>query len=269
MESTLDRKRTGLRWEWLAFLPAGILLAAWLWFTPPGILGKMDAIAYAVCHRIAARSFRFDGTQFPLCARCTGMYLGAVLGLFYQRLQGRRGGMPSIKVFIVLGVLVAAFGIDGVNSYLHFFPNAPSLYVTTNWSRLLTGTGMGVALAAVVLPAFHQTMWLNLNERRALGSWRQLGGLLLLAGLMDALLLTQNPVVLYPAALIGPLGILVILTMVYAMVVVMLFKRENHFISSRQLWLPLLAGFTVALLQIAMMDWGRFLLTHTWAGFNL
>ena len=269
MESTPKGKRTGLRWEWLACLPAGILLVIWLWFTPPGILGKADAIAYAVCHRIDARSFHFDGTQFPLCARCTGMYLGAVLGLIYQRLQGRRGGMPSIKVFIILGVLVAAFGIDGVNSYLHFFPKAPYLYQTTNWSRLLTGTGMGLALSAVVLPAFHQTMWLNWNESRALGSWRQLGGLLLLAGVMDALILTQSPVVLYPAALIGPMGILVILTMVYGMVVVMLFKRENHYTSSRQLWLPLITGFTIALLQIGLMDWGRFLLTHTWAGFNL
>jgi len=120
-----------------------------------------------------------------------------------------------------------------------------------------------------VLPAFHQTMWLNWNESRALGSWRQLGGLLLLAGVMDALILTQSPVVLYPAALIGPMGILVILTMVYGMVVVMLFKRENHYTSSRQLWLPLITGFTIALLQIGLMDWGRFLLTHTWAGFNL
>ena len=31
----------------------GILLVVWLILTPPGLLGKADAIGYAVCHRIA------------------------------------------------------------------------------------------------------------------------------------------------------------------------------------------------------------------------
>ena len=34
-----------------------------------------------VCHQIAERSFHFSGIQFPVCARCTGLYLGGALGL--------------------------------------------------------------------------------------------------------------------------------------------------------------------------------------------
>ena len=36
---------------------AVIVTVVWLSYTPPGLLGKADAIGYAVCHRISARSF--------------------------------------------------------------------------------------------------------------------------------------------------------------------------------------------------------------------
>src|SRR5512136_454127 len=94
---------------------AGLILLIWWVETPPGILGKADAVGYAVCHRIDLRSFHIHGRQMPLCARCTGMYLGAMLGLVYQSVTARRRtGLPSWKVMIPLGLLVAAFGIDGI-----------------------------------------------------------------------------------------------------------------------------------------------------------
>ena len=33
-----------------------------------------------VCHQIPERSFHLSGVQFPVCARCTGLYLGAAIG---------------------------------------------------------------------------------------------------------------------------------------------------------------------------------------------
>ncbi len=68
----------------LIFIAVGLLLVGWLWNTPAGLLGKADALGYAVCHRIDVRSFHLGERQLPLCARCTGMYLGAMLGLVFQ-----------------------------------------------------------------------------------------------------------------------------------------------------------------------------------------
>ena len=48
-------------------LVAALLLIGWLVETPPGLLGKEDAVGYAVCHRIDARSFHMGNTQMPLC----------------------------------------------------------------------------------------------------------------------------------------------------------------------------------------------------------
>ena len=34
-----------------------------------------------VCHQIPERSFHLSGVQLPVCARCTGLYLGAAVGM--------------------------------------------------------------------------------------------------------------------------------------------------------------------------------------------
>jgi len=255
--------------KWFIFPITGAILIGWLWLTPSGLLGKADAVAYAVCHRILSHSFQIDGQQFPLCARCTGMYLGALLGLAYQSAQGKLGKMPPLRTYVLLALLVAAFGIDGVNSYLHFIPGAPSLYQPQNWLRLVTGTGMGLAMASVLLPSFHQTMWKAWVPRSAVASAKQLVGLLALAVLLVISVLSGIPFIALPLALLGSAGVITLLTMVYSMVWVMLFKKDNTFERFSQLWLPLLAGFTVALLQIGVTDFLRYTLTRTWSGFSL
>ena len=263
--------------KWLIFPILGALITAWLSLTPSGFLGKADAIAYAVCHRISSHSFQVNGVQFPLCARCTGMYLGALFGLAYQFFQpgangkpgGRRGKMPSVKVYVAMGLLVAAFGVDGVNSYLHFFPGFPSLYQPENWLRLVTGMGMGLVMAAGLFPVFHQTMWRYWEDRSALASGKQLAGILIIAVLLVAGVLSGLAVVLYPLMILAVAGVMVLLTMVYSMVIVLLFKKDNQFERYGQLWLTILGGFTLALTQIGVLDLARLTLTGTWAGFSL
>ena len=163
--------------RWLLFIAVGLLVFGWLLNTPPGLFGKADAIGYAVCHRIDARSFHIGDRQIPLCARCSGMYLGAMLGLLYMSLRGwKRGGIPPKRVLAVLSVLVIAFAVDGLNSYLHlpFFPGAPSLYEPSNTTRLLTGTGMGLVIAALIYPSFHQTVWPDWKAKPAITGIRSL-----------------------------------------------------------------------------------------------
>ncbi|HZD58139.1 MAG TPA: DUF2085 domain-containing protein [Anaerolineales bacterium] len=254
----------------MVFISAGLLLLGWLLSTPPGLLGKADAIAYAVCHRIDLRSFHLGDRQLPLCARCTGMYLGAMLGLVYQwRLAPRRAGTPPKRVIAILALLLAAFGVDGLNSYFHLFPIGPTLYEPSNLLRLLTGTGMGIVIASALYPAFNQTMWRNRSREPALKGVSWLFLLLILAGLLDLLVLSGNPLILYPMALISAGGVIVLLSMVYSMVWVMIFRVENRFSYFYQLLLPLTGGFALSLIQIGLFDLGRFLLTGTWDGFHI
>lgn len=253
----------------LLILTTALVLIGWWYYTPPGLLGKADAAGYAVCHRIASRSFLVGDRQTPLCARCSGMYLGALLGFAYLLPFGKRGGMPPLKIALLLGFFLAAFGFDGVNSYLHFFPGAPGLYQPENSLRLITGTGVGLGIAAVLVPVIHQTLWQVYDGRPALQGWRQMLPLLGLAGLLDLMIWGENPLLLYPLALLSAFSIFFILSLVYSIVWIMLTRHENRFNNLRSLWIPLTAGFLTALVQIALFDAARFWLTGTWAGFKL
>ena len=256
--------------RWLVILAVGLLLFGWLLNTPPGLLGKADAIGYAVCHRIDLRSFHLGDRVVPLCARCTGMYLGALLALGFQYLTGpRRSGPPSVGTMIVLAAFVVAFAIDGLNSFLSLIPNAPHLYEPINGLRLITGTGMGLVIAAALYPGFNQAVWADADPHPALSGWKKLIILIACALILDMLVFSENPFVLYPLALLSAAGVMVILTMVYCMLWIIMMRSENRYRSIRQLWFPLIGGFGLALLQIALLDYARFLFTGTWDGFHL
>ena len=247
------------------------LLVGWLSSTPPGALGKADAIGYAVCHRIEVRSFHLGDRPLPLCARCTGMYLGTLLavGTFLGLGRRRAGSFPAWPYLALLGLFAAAWAIDGVNSYLSLFPRLPHLYEPNNVLRMLTGTLLGLGMGTLVYTGFNQTVWRTWDQEAPI---RRPGDLLWLLGLsilLIAVVLTENPLVLYPLALLSGLGVLGLLTTVYTMILLLLFGRDNRADGWKDLRWPLLAGFVLALAQIALFDLARLWWTGTWSGFAI
>ena len=264
-----------LRW----FIPIAALLAfaAWFYIAPPGLLGKADAIGYAVCHRISERSFHIGDRQLPLCARCTGEFNAAAISLiFFGFASGKKSGMPGWKLGVPLILFFLAFGLDGSNSYLYLlkqtspdaFSSIPNLYIPNATLRLLTGSGMGIALASILFPAFNQTVWRTSNPERAL-DWKKLAALVGIVAVIDLLILTENPLVLYPVAILSTLGVLTLLTIVFTMTWLMIMRQENAFQQLREMWMPYLAGLTLALLMISAIDLLRFTLTGTWGAIPL
>ena len=263
--------------RFLVPVAAILVFAVWFSYTPPGLLGKADAIGYAICHRIDERSFHVGNRQLPLCARCTGeFYAAAISLLFFTIFSPKKSGMPGWRLGLPLLLFLAAFGIDGSNSFLYLLKQTsggaldqiPNLYMPNNTLRLLTGSGMGIALASVLYPAFNQSAWKNADPERAL-TWKKLGILIGIIFLIDLLVLTEQPVVLYPIAILSVLGVLALLVMVFSMVWILIMRQENEFTSMKQMWMPFLAGMTLAFLMIGMIDLLRFQLTGTWGAFPL
>ncbi len=251
---------------------AGVILVIWLLNTPPGLLGKADAIGYAVCHQIEHRTFHIADRPISLCARCTGQYLGAVLAILYAGLIGKhRTGWPAKKALVLLGIFVLAYGIDGTNSYLHFYPNLDKfyLYEPNNTLRLLTGTGMGLVMGLGTWHIFQEVIWKKENDVPVLSGFWQWSVLLLLALGIDGLVLTENPLLLYLLTIISAFGVLGILTLLYTLIWVIIFRAENSFEHLRNLVWLLAAGFITAMLQIGALDLVRYLVTGTWVGFHL
>ena len=168
MESENPQPRSQKLARWLIPLAALIVFSVWFYISPPGLLGKADAIGYAICHRIDERSFHVFGRQLPLCARCTGEFFAAgITLLFLSIVSPKKSGMPGWKLGAPLILFFLAFGIDGSNSYLYLlkqmshgaFDNIPNLYIPNNTLRLFTGSGMGIALASILYPAFNGSAW--------------------------------------------------------------------------------------------------------------
>ncbi len=250
----------------LLFAVAGIVVGAWLFYTPGGLLGKADAVGYAVCHRITVRSFMLGERQLPLCSRCSGMYMGALLGFVLQWQASHRGGMPARKFQVLFGLFLLVFAFDGINSYLQLWHGIQPLYVTHNWMRMVTGSGMGLAMAGVLVPVFNQSTWAKWQNQPVLQSWRQMAVMLAAAILMDAAILSQNVLILYPVGLLSAATVLAILSTIYAIVWIMLWKKDNSFTHVNQVSAFLLGGFATAVAQVAIMDLGRYILTGTWTG---
>lgn len=261
--------------RWFVPIAAALAFAAWMYLSPEGALGKLDAIGYAVCHRIDARSFHIDDRQLPLCARCTGEFYAAGVALIFQVfVSGKRSKLPSRGIIAVLVLFFLAFGIDGSNSYLYLLKQTsqgaldkiPNLYIPNNILRLFTGSGMGIALAAVLYPIINQTLWRDLDDRPAL-DWKSFGGLVALIIVLNLLVLTDSLFVLYPVAYVSALGTLSLLVIVFAILWIMIMRQDNSFEYVRQLWLPFLSGLTLALLMILSIDLVRLQFTGTWSGF--
>jgi uncharacterized membrane protein len=147
--------------DWL-LLAGGLAVIALIWvITPGGLLDKADHVGYGICHQIPIRSPFFGGRQLPLCARCSGQFLGALAGLLLLIALGRgkAAKLPPAAVTLVLLGFMAAWALDGLNSYLTLFPGAPHLYEPHNLLRTTTGAMQGVALISLVLPFFSVTLW--------------------------------------------------------------------------------------------------------------
>jgi len=227
-------------------------------------LDILDLLGAGVCGQIPSHSFIIGGRQLPLCARCTGTYLGALLGfLGLAALRRRRvSGLPPNEVLASLAGFIVLWGVDGLNSFLNLFPSAPHLYQPHNLLRLITGTLQGLALSIIVYPVFSSLLWKETNTRRVLRNWRELGYLLIPAALLIWIVQTQASFLLYPVATLSILGVLAMLTLVNTMIVLIVTRRESKAESWRDAFSPLLLGLLATLLELSVLGLLRLALTQ-------
>jgi len=139
------------KWNTPLVIIALLVVTAWLIFTPPGLDGKLHAAGYSVCHQIDEHSFVVGGKVLPLCARCTGTFLGLLITLVFLYPRDKRSGFPARMKIAVLVLFFLFFAVDGINSTLTLLPGLKPLYAPSNILRLISGFLMGIALANLVL----------------------------------------------------------------------------------------------------------------------
>lgn len=126
-------------------------------------------LGYGLCHQLPERSFFGGGIQAPVCARDTGIFLGftiALLLIWLLHRPTRPSGFPALPVWLLMAIMLAFLGWDGVTSYA-------GVRETTNWIRLASGLGVGFSVAAIVAPMLNGELWADSSDERVLAhAWR-------------------------------------------------------------------------------------------------
>lgn len=228
-----------------------------------------DWLGAGICHRITDRSFMINGRQFPLCARCTGMYLGVILVFIVLGLAGRLrwGELPRTPVMAALIGFIGLMGVDGINSYTHFFPGFPHVYEPRNWLRLVTGVGTGLAMGAFAFPALAQTLWQYRPSPPVIGSWRELAALLAVAATAVLLLLSNLPAINYVLAIGSTAGLVIILAAINAVLLLTLLRRDGLATRWQETAVPLAASLLLALGELLALAYLRVSFLGTITGF--
>jgi uncharacterized membrane protein len=232
VNGTSDAPATGSRRlanSRLAIVLAGVLVMLYIVLPPHSLVAKADLIGYGICHQDPARSYFVGGTQLPLCARCSGTYLGGLVTLviLLVRKQRRHAGMPTTVALSVFAAGFAFFAIDGANSYASYIPWLPHLYTPDNRLRLASGLLCGAGMVGVLVPLFNYSVWRRPEEATILGG-RGLLAVLAALGLTYLAVTQARGWMYYPLAFLSVAGVALVLTMVNGLLALLLLRRERQ-----------------------------------------
>ncbi len=88
------------------------------------------------CHQLAERSFFVKNIQFPVCARCTGIFVGYLLGflIFFQY---------KIPIYLCITFCLIMF--------LDWLLQHRNIKQSTNLRRFITGTLCGIGYISIFI----------------------------------------------------------------------------------------------------------------------
>lgn len=175
---------------------------------------KLTSVMSGICGQ--TNNLFLGGLQLPICARCTGIYTTFLTTLAYIFLRGRSraAALPPWHLGAVLVGFVVILGIDGLNSLSDDLTTL-HVYQPQNVLRTLSGIGMGISAAVVLLLICNLSLRRNANNQQPiLAGWGELlgllvGNLLLLAGLFGNLTLLY-----WPVAVLSMVGMLMAFYMI-------------------------------------------------------
>ena len=117
----------------------------------PDILRFVGVFAYAagsvVCHQLPERSFYWGQWKFPVCSRCTGLYVSAAIGLAAWAAVRKSRGIPMlIQPRVAIVILVAA----SLPTLVSVATAALGVWDATNAGRALLAVPLGATAGVLV-----------------------------------------------------------------------------------------------------------------------
>jgi uncharacterized membrane protein len=253
-----ERTNREVPWRYAFFGLLGTLLLGLVAWPGAALNWKMYAVVHGVCAQI--HNVNVGGLQLPLCARNTGIYSSFLVTSLYLLALGRRRAakLPPWPITITLLLFVVIMGIDGLNSmFVDMF--LPHLYTPQNELRTLTGIGMGTTIAVLLLLILNISLRRNLDDQqRIIGNWRELGGALLLNGLVLLAMYDNVEIMYWPIAITAWLGITGVLYCVNLLLTALFMRYEGTVMRVTQLAKPATVAIVFTLIELGALSAMRF-----------
>jgi uncharacterized membrane protein len=134
---------------WTIALPLGAWIAS-----RAHASGAASALAIAiygiggvVCHQLRERSFHLWSAQLPVCARCTGVYLGAAIGVAVPAIRPSEAGPSKLGPYRARTIVIAA-AMPSLATLVYEWTTGD---MPSNWIRFAAGLPLGVAASWLML----------------------------------------------------------------------------------------------------------------------
>lgn len=99
------------------------------------LLGKN----YFFCHQMPDRTLKLFGHYLPVCSRCTGLYIGSIIGFIFLHEMY----LSQISFYLGIILIIPTF-IDGYTQY-------NGLRMSNNFLRFVTGLIGGIGLILILI----------------------------------------------------------------------------------------------------------------------
>lgn len=96
-----------------------------------------------ICHRLPERTFKINNRYFPVCSRCTGIYIGAFS--YYAFVYFIYVQYNILIVLLAILMILPAFS-DGITQFFGFRESNNALRFATG---LIAGIGLGILVKSI------------------------------------------------------------------------------------------------------------------------
>jgi len=237
-------------------VPVLLFLSTIIFFfanTPAGLDERLWEMGSAVCHQLPDHSFSLNGYQFPLCARCTGSFLSAFIAVFFFTLRGKKAAVPPKSIILLFSCFFLFWMVDGVNSFSFDILKQQFFYIPSNMLRYLSGIGMGMVFAIIIVTIFNMVMWKDRQETALIENWQHMGWLLVCESPLLFFPFLRSDFIFSLAGFVSIATVVTLIALLYTILFVIISHKEGTYTRLHDVIFPLLAGFSIALLQMLFM----------------
>jgi uncharacterized membrane protein len=252
-EQRQERVKNEKHWRSAFLIGVSIVAVALIAIPTMPLDEKMAFVLQGMCSQ--EHVITLGGIKFPICARCSGIYISTIVSLVFLWARGRlhAGRIPPWPITSILLLFGFVMAVDGFNSMAEGMGYTP-LYQSINQFRVITGLGFGVGMAVLIILMINMSLRQNVDdEMPIIGTWRELGAILAFDALIWAAIYGNASFLAWPLAILSFLGMVGVIFVVNLLLVSLVMGYDQTITTLTQLARPATIAIIPTILMIGGM----------------